>query len=63
MSEKKFPVIEQEVNCISICDRICKKGLPHTSDLQTSTIHNFEYVKAIDQHIVYLRALTQSKKW
>ena len=35
-----------------------KRGLPHTSDLQTSTIHNFRCVKAISPQIVQFRALT-----
>ena len=34
-----------------------KRRLSHTSDLQTSMIHNFEFVTAIDQQIVYLRTL------
>ena len=34
-----------------------KRGLPHTSDLQFSTIHNFRCVKAMDPQIVQFRAL------
>ena len=35
-----------------------KRGLPHTSDLQTSTIHNFRCVKAMGLQIVQFRTLT-----
>ena len=31
-----------------------KRGLPHTSDLQTSTIHNFRCVKAMGLQIYSL---------
>ena len=35
-----------------------KRGLPHTSDLQASTIHNFRCVKAMGLQIVQFRGLT-----
>ena len=35
-----------------------KRGLPHTSDLQASTIHNFRCVKAMELQIIQFRALT-----
>ena len=40
-------------------DWIYKKGLPHTSDLQASTIHNFRWLKGINLQIVQLRVLVQ----
>ena len=40
-----------------------KTGLPHTYDLQASTIHNFRWLKSMDLQIVPLRALTWHKWW
>ena len=34
-----------------------KRGLPHTSDLYASTIHNLRFVKAMDLEIVRFRLL------
>ena len=34
-----------------------KRGLPHTSDLQASIIHNLRCVKAMDLEIVQFRPL------
>ena len=48
---------------LDICDRICEKGLPHTSDLQISMIHNFRCVKAMGLQIVQLRAPTWHNNW
>ena len=46
-----------------ICDWICKKGLPHTSDLQASTIHKFGLLKGMDPQILQFRVLTWHKMW
>ena len=49
---------------VSVCTSfICvtgfaKRGLPHTSNLQASTIHNLKCVKAMDLEIVQFRLLT-----
>ena len=45
-------VASYKANYIILCD------LPQTSDLQTSTIHNFGCVIAIDLKIVQFRVLT-----
>ena len=39
-----------------------KRDLPHTSDLQTSTIHNFECVKAMGLQNLQCRVLTWCKQ-
>ena len=40
-----------------IVTEFAKRGLPHTSDLQASTIHNLRFVKAMDLEIVQFRLL------
>ena len=47
------------ISC-SFVTRFAKRGLPHTSDLQVSTIYNFRCVKAMELQIVQFRALTYS---
>ena len=47
-----------------IFDWICKKeSSTYTCDLQTSTIHNFRRVKAMNLQIIQFRVLTWCKKW
>ena len=43
---------------VTYVTEFAKRGLPHTSDLQTSTIHNFRCVTAMGPQIVQFRALT-----
>ena len=43
---------------IIIVTGFAKRGLPHTSDFQTSTIHNFTCVRAMDLQIVQFRVPT-----
>ena len=46
---KLFKSLKNLCNSLSavnyICDQICKRDLTHSSNLQTSTIHNFRCVK------------------
>ena len=42
---------------------ICKMDLPHISNLNTSTIHNFGHVKAMDMEFAKLRVLLVHIKW
>ena len=43
--------------------KFAKRGLPHTSNLQTSRIHNFRFEKVMNLKFAQPRALALRKRW
>ena len=54
----EFMHISIRLHYIIIVTGFAKRGLPHTSDLQASTIYKFRLLKGMDLQILQFRVLT-----